>query len=242
MPANAYRICDHQFVETVKEHTITDFANITRSIPHRIRDDPYTIIEDADVMVERFKGYFPQTVDGRLTHRISTLPPKIMLDCVCGHLNEMIQFEREMYYCAYPYDIPNEYIYVFENYHFRLIKHALRVLIEWCRRFENGTLNCGRGGSDTYSFNKTDLFNHYNTFKDIIRTIDIAYSVIAPTTLMNGTDWRDVNTLFNQLEEMEPIRREDEDACEGEPSNSHLDADAIADDDDVVDDDWMDDL
>lgn len=193
MPANAYRHCDQQFVETVRQHAIEPFTHINLNFTARMEGGLYDIIEEVDDIVERFRQFFPENHLG-IPPRLFTLPPKVMLECVGDHLHEMISYEKHML----TYDQPHDDICLFEENHFRLLKHSLDILNRQCRKYNASNHEPSRSvhtmSLDNYQYS-------YDLFYDIITHIEDNYAVTFPTLTAHDTEWPEIKELCQRIEQ-----------------------------------------
>lgn len=203
MPANAYRPCDMQFVESVHEHTIQPFVNVNLNFASRIERSVYDIIEEVDAIVERFRGYFPENNQG-ISVNIYTLPPKVMLHCVCNNMFEMVTYEKAMIQYGQPY----EEIYLFQKYHFRLLSHSLQIFNRVCQRFIANNcqpIKTRHASTPDVVLGLDEYRVIYNTFRFIVQHIHDVYAITFPTTLTHS-EMPIIDSLIMKIEEYEFIQ------------------------------------
>jgi hypothetical protein len=169
----------------------------------------YDIIEEVDDIVERFRQFFPENHHG-IPHRLFTLPPKVMLECVGDHLHEMISYEKHML----SYDQPHDEICLFEKNHFRLLSHSLDILNRQCRKYY---ANPRMDSRSVHVMSFKNILEAYDMFKAIINHIEQNYNVTFPTTLTGqDTDWSDIKELFQRIKQYPFIQESQLDDAEAQ--------------------------
>lgn len=201
MPANEYRACDKQFMETVVEYTVDTFSQINQYIEMDRSDGFYSIIQQVDDIVERFPGFFPENNRG-VPINIYTLPPKVILHCVCDHMSEIVWYETEMM----QYGFQHNEIHLLQKYHFRLLSHSLEIFNRICQRFIANNyqpIKTRNASTRDVVLVRKEYHQLYKQLRSIVEHLHNVYAITFPIILTSDFEMPVIDSLIMQLESYE---------------------------------------